>query len=277
MTMAAAQQPEIYFHVGLGKTASTYLQYAFFPRLKGVHYVQRTRYRFYDAILRKGEYDKYFFSREFDQQLEAEVSQFAQLYPDTKPIIIFRRHDGWIASQYRRYVKNGSSRTFEAFFDVENDSGIWPRREVTFRPMLDILEKYFTKKPLVLFHEDLKKDPYGFFDRIADCMGAAYDRESISLTPVHPSYNEKQLKVMRRVARYFFRQDPGWSSIRPLRWLQRRSRLLGCYLILYGALLVPNRWVSSEPLIDPAALDNVRRYFEDDWQALREYADSMEN
>ena len=150
--MAAAQQPEIYFHVGLGKTASTYLQYAFFPKLKGVHYVQRTKYRFYDAILRKGEYEKYFFSREFDQQLEAEVSQFARLYPDTKPIIIFRRHDGWIASQYRRYIKNGSSRSFEAFFDVENDSGIWPRQEVTFRPMLDLLEKYFSKKPLVLFH-----------------------------------------------------------------------------------------------------------------------------
>lgn len=272
-----SQRPEIYFHVGLGKTASTYLQYAFFPKLKGIHYVQRTRYRFYRQILEKGGYDKYFFSREFDQQLEAEVCAFSKHYPYAKPIIIFRRHDGWIASQYRRWVKNGNAHTFEKFFDVENDTGLWPRREVTFRPMLDILEKYFKHKPLVLFHEDLKKDPYAFFDRIAGFMGAAYDRNAISLTPVHPSYNEKQLKVIRSVAKYFFRQDPAWSNVRFLRWLQRRTRLLGCYFFLYLALLIPNRWVSSEPLIDPAAMEKVRRYFENDWQTLRSYAAKMEN
>ncbi len=265
---AKEKQPEIYFHVGLGKTASTYLQYAFFPKLNGVHYVQRTRYRFYDEILRKREYDKYFFSREFDQQLEAEVSRFAQTYPYARPIIIFRRHDGWIASQYRRYVKNGSSRTFKEFFDVESDMGIWPRKEATFVPMLDILEKYFEDKPLILFHADLKKDPYGFFDQIAGFMGATYAREEISLKPVHASYNEKQLKIMRRLAKYFFRQDPGWSEIRLFRWLQRRLRLLGCYLILYGALLVPDRWVDPKPLIPPEELKRVRRYFEADWRAL---------
>lgn len=275
--MAAKQQPEIYFHVGLGKTASTYLQYAFFPKLKDVHYVQRTQYRFFDSILRKNEYGKYFFSREFDQQLEAEVSHFAQHYPDTKPIIIFRRHDGWIASQYRRYVKNGSSRSFKAFFDVEQDSGIWPRREVTFRPMLDILEKYFTQKPLVLFYDDLRKDPYAFFDQFAETMGASYDRENISLKSVHRSYNTKQLKVMRRMAKYFFRQDPGWSKIRLFRWLQRRTRLLGCYIILYTALLIPDSWVGEKPLIDPAELKQVRDYFEDDWQALIAYAERMKD
>jgi len=275
--MAAKQQPEIYFHVGLGKTASTYLQYAFFPKLEDIHYVQRTQYRFYESILAKGEFDKYFFSREFDQQLEAEVSQFAKHYANTKPIIIFRRHDGWIASQYRRYIKNGSSRSFKAFLDLENDTGIWPIREVTFRPMLDILEKYFTEKPLVLFYEDLRKDPYLFFDQFANTMGANYDRNSISLKPVHPSYNSKQLKVMRSVAKYFFRQDPGWSKVRLFRWLQRRTRLLGCYLILYAALLIPDRWVNQDPLIDPAELEKVRRYFDADWQALKDYADAMKN
>lgn len=264
--------PEIYFHVGLGKTASTYLQYAFFPKLTGIHYVQRTRYRFYRQILEKGEYDKYFFSREFDQQLEAEVSAFSRHYPHARPIIIFRRHDGWIASQYRRWVKNGYAHSFTHFFDVEKDAGFWPRKEATFRPMLDILEKYFDQKPLVLFHEDLKKDPYGFFDRIAVFMGATYDREAISLKPVHRSYNAKQLKVIRGVARYFFRQEPAWSKVRFIRWLQRRTRLLGCYFFLYTALLIPDRWISDEPLIDPAELEKVRGYFEADWRALQDYA-----
>ena len=266
------KRPEIYFHVGLGKTASTYLQYAFFPKLQGVHYVQRTRYRFYEEILQKREYNKYFFSREFDQQLEAEISQFSKNHPHARIIIIFRRHDGWIASQYRRWVKNGSGLSFEEFFEPGNKNSYWPEREVTFRPMLDIIEKYFEEKPLVLFHEDLKKDAYGFFDQMAHFMGASYDRAAISLDPVHRSYNTKQLKAMRRVAKRLFKQDPQWSKVRLLRWLQRRSRLLACYTVLYGALLIPDSWMSKEPLIDPVSLEKVRSYFEEDWLTLKEYA-----
>lgn len=265
------EHPEIYFHVGLGKVASTYLQYAFFPKLKGVHYIQRTRFRSTQKIVAQHSSDRFFVSWEMDQQLKAEVERFAEDFPNTKTIILLRRHDDWIASQYRRHIKNGSPLLFEEFIDVEKDKGWWPKSEVLFYPKLKILEETFGTAPLVLFHDDLKKAPYEFMDAIANFLDAQYDQGEVSLKSIHTSYNEKQLKVMRKVARLLFRKEPNWSKNRFLLWVQRRGRFLLCYAILYAALLVPKRWVSSEPLISKAEKEKVRKAFEQDWEACHNY------
>ncbi|MCB9349867.1 MAG: hypothetical protein H6573_20495 [Lewinellaceae bacterium] len=268
------KQPEIYFHVGLGKVASTYLQHRFFPKLKGIHYIKSTRYRRSPKIIKDTNYDKYFLSREFDQQLEDEVKWFSSYYPNARPIIIFRRHDGWIASQYRRYIKNGGYLPFDEFFDVENDRGLWKIKHVTFYTNLEILEKYFGTKPLVLFHDELKEDAWAFFDKIADFCGVTYNRADISLAPVHRSYSEKQLRIMRSVARNIFGEKPPEFSTQPLlHWLQRRGRLLACYGILYPAQLAPSFVVPDEPLTPKEDLKQIRDFFEEDWDRLRKYAE----
>ncbi len=264
---------EIYFHVGLGKVASTYLQYSFFPKLKGIHYIQRTRYKHAPHIIERTNYDRYLVSREFDQQLEEEVKWFSSFYPEARPIILFRRHDGWIASQYRRYVKNGGYLPFNEFFDVENDEGLWKIRHATFYTNLEILERHFEHRPLVLFHEELKEDSWAFFDKIANYCGATYDREDISLSAVHRSYNEKQLRIMRSVARTLFGEKPPEFSGQPiLHWLQRRGRLLACYAILYPALLLPEALAPEEELTPKAELKKIRAYFQEDWEKCKAYA-----
>ena len=268
-------QPEIYFHVGLGKVASTYLQHRFFPKLQGLYYIPTNRYRRSPGIISRGQYGRYFISREFDQQLEEEVKWFSSFYPNAKPIIILRRNDSWIASQYRRYVKNGGHLPFTGFFDVEGDTGLWKRKHATFYTNLEVLEKYFNTQPLVLFYDELRESPWVFFDRIARFSGATYCREEISLSKVHSSYNEKQLKIMRKVARFLFGEKPPVFSKHPvLFWLQRRSRMLACYAILYPSLLLPESWVSPEPLIPKTELDKVRAYFQEDWERCRAYAEA---
>lgn len=269
-----APMHEIYFHVGLGKVASTYLQHRFFPKLKGVHYIKSTRYRRSPQIIKDTHYEKYFISREFDQQLEDEVKWFSSFYPHARPIIIFRRHDGWIASQYRRYIKNGGYLPFNQFFDVENDSGLWKIRHATFYANLEILERYFGSKPLVLFMDELKKDPWGFFDKIASFCGATYNKEDISLAAVHRSYSEKQLRIMRSLARSIFgEKQPVFSKQPVLHWLQRRGRLLACYAILYPAKLAPWFVAPEEELTPKEELRKIRDFFEEDWQRLRAYAE----
>lgn len=51
---------------------SYYLQYAFFPKLQGIHYIQRTRYRKSPQIIEQKNHERYLIPREFDQQLEDE-------------------------------------------------------------------------------------------------------------------------------------------------------------------------------------------------------------
>jgi hypothetical protein len=103
-------------------------------------------------------------------------------------------------------------------------------------------------------------------------MGADFKNEDISLSTIHSSYNEKQLKVMRAIGRKLFTQNPTFSKNPFWFWIQRRSRLWACYLILYPSLLLPNSWFSSEPLIDPEELNAVKDYFSDDWKAVQQWA-----
>jgi hypothetical protein len=144
MSPAAQAAPcEVFFHFGLGKTASTYLQSRFFPKLGNIRYVPTVRFRQYPRLLERPPAPRLLFSREFDRQFAGEVAAFARHCPRAWPIIVLRRHDAWIASQYRRYVKNGWGLSFREFFDIEQDRGMWKWADLEMAPRLKLLEELF--------------------------------------------------------------------------------------------------------------------------------------
>lgn len=267
------KQKDIYFHVGLGKTATTYLQYRFFPKMKGIHYLQRGKYRKADQIIPKLPYDKILVSREFDRLLNPACEWFSKHFPQARVIVVFRRHDSWIASQYRRFAKNGIHQSFDEFFDIENDKGKWRHSDLNYMNYIRIIEKYFKNKPLVLFQEDLKKDPFGFFDKIAQYTGSTYDKNKISLRPVHTSYNEKQIKAVRKVSKYLFSNKAKARGRTVRGWLQWRSQQIKSYLVMYTALLLPDSWFDDVELIPPDRLKKIKEIYTPDWEELKAYAE----
>ncbi len=267
---------EIYFHVGLGKTASKFLQHKVFPKLKGIEYLPTHRYRHAQKLIKNSSSDKILVSREFDNQLEEETLKFARHFPQAKVIIILRRHDSWLASQYRRYVKNGGSLSFDAFFDLEKNQGIWKTDKTFFYPKIEFLEKLFQLRPLVLFYEDLKKNPITFIESILKYTGTHCNMDEISLKPHHASYNEKQLKVMRKVAGFFFSKKKRIFSQNPLlNFIQKRVQLLVSYFFLYTALLIPDFLLSKKSLIPAESLERVKKYYEDDWNKCKSYCTNL--
>ena len=263
---------ELFCHVGLGKTASTYLQYKFFPRLKGIHYIQRTRYNRFDKIIAHTKHNKYLVSREFDRQFGREVRKIAEKYPGANIIIVLRRNDSWIASQYRRYVKNGGLQPFEDFVDLENDAGLWKQKDIYFYPMLRLVKDLFKNPPLVIFHDELKRDPYGFFDKLAMYMGADYDKNRIDVHPSHKSYTDKQLKILWRINRKVFGKDFKGSENKVRHYIRFRSRWLLNHLILYVAALLPESLAGADPLIPYEHLEKIRKHYTDDWKRCQEFA-----
>lgn len=270
--MNSNSEPEIYFHVGTGKTGTTFLQYRVFPYLRGIKYIQRTKYKNSKKILAKAHHSRYLISREFDQQLEREVKWFSESYRDTKPIIVFRKHDSYIASQYRRFVKNGFTDGFKKFFDLKNDTGHFKKQDLNYMHQIEILEKYFTQKPLVLIYEDMRNSPEDFVQYLTKKIDATIDLSKVNFNRKHTSYSQKQLKAMlvmgKRInlrKRRVFK-----NSILHFLW----QKYIGAirYSTLYISKLIPESKFSDQALIDKKELDDIKEYYKQDWEKCLDYA-----
>jgi hypothetical protein len=263
----------IFFHVGLARAASTYLQHKVFPHLQGVHYIPPQHYRRAPHLIAATTAPTYLVSREFDQRLAWAAQQWAHVFPETRIILVLRRPDRWIASRYRQFVKNGNSLRFPEFFDIAHDTGYWKRQEASMWAKIRIIEQYFPQKPLVLLLDDLVATPYAFLDQLAQFIGCTYDKARISLRPYHTSYSDKQLQVMLRVGKGVFALDPSYDQgARWVQWVAQRARLVACYGILYPAVLVPASWVARQPLIAPELLAQIHDFFAEDWHRCQAYA-----
>lgn len=275
--MSEAKQKKIFTHVGLGKTGTTFLQYRVFPMFVGLYYIQRTRYRKVTQIINSTNYSKYLVSNEFDQQLEHEVKKFSVSFPDATPIIVFRRHDSYIASQYRRFVKNGFRGTFTDFFDMENDNGYFKKQDLDYFRQIKILEDHFKNSPIVLFYDDFCYDAKKFVMDLAKKMEVTIDLQKVNFNRKHTSYSEKQLKAMMCAGKHInlFKRRISKNFIIHLFW---RLYLNGLrYSILYGAKLFSENYFDSEPLIPPDELEKVKNYYQADWKKCKEYSQSITN
>ncbi len=263
-------EKEIYFHVGLAKTGSTFLQKNVFPKLHGIKYISTHKYKNCIDLIIKEKHKKILISREFDRQFEKEVKWFTSHFPNTKIIVVFRRHDQWISSQYKRFVKNGYSLSFDQFYDIENDSGFWKNKEMIYKNKILLIKKYSPYKPLVLFYDEIKTNPYNFIDRIVKYTKSTYKKDSISLNVVHKSYNEKQLLFLRSYCRIFKKTPPTYyENNKLLHWLIYRPWWLFFHLLMYLALFIPKSIIVKKPLIEINQLQKIKEKYTNDWNHIK--------
>ena len=259
----------IYFHVGTGKTASTFLQKRIFPLLKGIYYIPTNRYHKIFREIEKSSSTKILVSREFDQQLEKEVKLFSEKHPNTTPIIVFRRQDEYIASQYRRFVKNGFTGNFQVFFDLQNNEGYFKESDLDYKSQVALLKKYFTKNPIVFTYKDFKENPQGFRHRWTEIMNCTIDNKKIDWSRKHTSYSEHQLKVIKKFGKLInlTKRRVFKNSILHLVW---RIYLGGIrYIILHLSFLAPK---NNKKLISEEELEAVKRHFQEDWKYIQSIA-----
>ncbi|WP_457567725.1 hypothetical protein [Desulfurobacterium sp.] len=259
---------EVYFHVGLGKTGSKYLQFVFFPALEGINYIHMTRYRKSKEIIKRSGSGKFLVSREFDRQFEREVEWFSKDFPDAGAIMVLRRHDEWILSQYKRFVKNGHRYSFDEFFNLD-DTGFFRIKHLLFYEKIKFLEEHFTRKPLVLLYDELRSNPESFLNRIAAYMGVTYNREKVKFSKKHASYTEKQLKFIYAISKYV-NLVPGDSKLKKYLFVYPIR-----YPILYFGKFVPERFVPEVDFMpDRDKLERIRRFFEKDWEKCVSYVNA---
>jgi len=267
------KSPEIYIHVGMGRAGSTFLQYQVFPKIKGVKYIQRTRFRKAKKIISKGKHMKYLVSGELDNRLiENYLNDFASSHNYARPILVIRHHDEWIASQYRRYLKNGNHLRFNEFFDVENDEGYWKLEQLYYFPIIKLLEKYFKPSPLILFYDDLRSDPVGFIRKIVAFISGDINMNRINLDRRHVSYSKKQLGAIYLASGRFNLKkkrpfNKKWQNV-----LFNLGTNMLRYAILYTAMILPAGWFRVNGIFPTdEQLEAIRKLYKDDWEQCRAF------
>lgn len=255
----------IYFHVGTGKTGSTFLQKRIFPLLKDIYYIPTNRYHKIFQEIKKSSVTKILVSREFDQQLEREVKRFSKKHPKTTPIIVFRRHDGYIASQYKRFVKNGFIGNFQAFFDLQKNKGYFKESDLDYKSQVAILKKYFTKDPIIFTYKDFNENTQKFIHKLTEIMNCTIDNKKVDWSRKHTSYSEHQLKVIMKFGKLInlTKRRVFKNSILHLIW---RIFLGGIrYIILNLSFLAPK---NNKKLISDEELEAVKTHFQEDWKYI---------
>ena len=155
---------------------------------------------------------------------------------------------------------------------MKEDKGFWKKEQLLFYPKLQIIEECCNHKPLVLFYDELKGDPWVFFDKISKYSETTYSKEKISLGRVHTSYTEKQLKVLKRFCGQYVRFVPSGKDNRLVHWITYRPWWAFFHLVMYVAALLPMSWVPKKPLIDPGSLKVIDSAYQEDWKKIVQYA-----
>ena len=261
----------IYFHVGTGKTGSTFLQLRIFPLLNGIYYIPTNRYHKIFREIEKSSSNKILVSREFDQQLEREIKCFSEKYPDTTPIIVFRRHDSYIASQYRRFVKNGFTGNFQEFFDLHNNNGYFKKSDLDYKNQVALLKKYFTRDPIVFTYKDFKENTQKFIQKWTEIMICSLDKNKIDWNKKHTSYSEHQLKIIKKFGKLInlTKRRVFKNNVLHLIWRIYLGSIR--YSILYLSFFVPK---NNKRLISDKELEAVKIHFQEDWKYIQSIATS---
>jgi hypothetical protein len=261
----------IYFHVGISKTGSTFLQNRVFPRLSKITYIPTNKYHRIFEEIKSCQSDQILVSREFDRQFEREITLFSSRYRKATPIIVLRKHEEYLASQYKRFVKNGFKGEIEDFFDLENDQGFFKALHLNFSYQIGVLKEKFEKDPIVLFYEDLRSSPKAFIKAFCLITFSEINLEKVDFRKKHISYSEKQLKAIKFVSKYFNLKKRVVFTNPVLNLFWRLYQAFFRYGILYLSLIVPSFMYSIKPLISPKYLKKVGKHFKDDWENCLKY------
>ena len=264
------QQFQMYFHLGLPKVASTYLQTQIFPHFTGINYYRKRKFNEYKTLDIQQLNGKFLFTEERDRKMEEAVVDIVQRYPDARFILILRRQDKWILSRFKYHIRKQGWRKFHQFFNLEPNDGYWKREELFFKKKIDFIEQHSKHTPLILTMEMLQKDKLGFIKRITDYMGI--DMPDIKNDrAVNQSFNTKQLTVLRKFNDWY-RYEPLESSSRFRNKLHYRYRQYLLHIVAFFSNFLPGFLFKNSPLLpNGEQLGAIKNFYKEDWEYCSGY------
>ena len=141
--------PEIFWHCGMMRTGTTYLQSSVFPFFEGLHYIRKDEFAHRSAIMDAHPQARFLISYEVYQGERGaeEIRSFARQWPSARPILVLRQQGDWLRSEYKRLLKNGAVREFREVWDPANPAAIYQPADLQLSDLIACLEASFEARP----------------------------------------------------------------------------------------------------------------------------------
>ncbi len=259
------EKSRIYFHLGLPKTASTYLQKTVFPQLQGVVFHKKHDFRKYKGIASDDPHI-HLFSSEMDIGIEDELKRIKNIHPMASVMIVFRSHYSWILSKYKYSIRKWNHLRMAEYYSSTDDKLLKVPTDY-YRGIIELADELFDGRVLVMNYHLLKSDP-GFIEgSIQDFIGI----QKAAISPgkhVNKAFNTRQLIHLRRYNEWH-RYRESQSKFKFFRKLYYRYRQYLLHIVAFFSKAIPVDELEFKEELKREKLVIEERY-KNDWAFVRE-------
>lgn len=196
---------DVFIHVGLQKTGTTFLQEKVFKKLD-VNYIRYLDEKIYNGSLDENKplllsnedlsgYPHCVYRKDADVSRWRIARNLSVLFPNAKIILGLREESSWLRSLYREAVRQGLVLGFQDFKNMFN------MEMLDFQKYVDFLKNLFDDV-YVYYFEDLKKDYMSVVEGICGFIGVPVP-SGVNNVLVNPSLADWQLPGFRLLNRFF--------------------------------------------------------------------------
>ncbi|BDX37703.1 hypothetical protein CYCD_10580 [Tenuifilaceae bacterium CYCD] len=267
-------------HIGYPKTASTWLQNEYFPKVKNFHFIswptvnnsllftdcflfdsQRVRDNFVTSgksLLLSSEHlsTAINFGWHYGVYSFANAYKIKAIYPNAKIVIFVRRQQSLICSAYLQYIKNGGTFGFRKWL---YSGKVFSFEHLIFSRLIQLYDSLFGEDNVkVYLFEEFKKNPLLFLSRFNEDLGFDIDLDEVSLEPVNRALR-KRVAIIQKFMNLFYRE--------PLGMKHYLIHLPGMGIIARQTMKRLNRFsvfgefLSDENLLDPKDIDYIKTFY----------------
>lgn len=219
-------------HIGYPKTATTWLQEEYFPKVINSHFeswkivnrhfllsdsLQYNPKETLEKINPDGRYPNLLLSSEFlttaisfgwhyGNYSIAIAHKIKETFPDATIVIFIRKQQSLICSAYLQYVKNGGTYSFKKWL---YSGKVFSFEHLLFDKLINYYDSLFGKENVkVYLFEDFQNDPINFLTRFNVDLGLDIELNKISTKPINKALR-RGVVLLHRFLNLFYKKPQG--------------------------------------------------------------------
>jgi len=285
----------ILIHIGYPKTATTWLQDIFFPKILNYHFVswreanrliynsscfaynsERIRDEFFKNKGANLLVSSEFFSTAINSGFNYGYFSYGishklkETFPDATIIIFIRRQQSLIPSAYQQYIKNGGTYSFRRWF---YSGEVFSFEHLIYSKLIEHYIKLFGSNQVKVFlYEDFKMNNRKFMEKFCQEFGFVVDWDSISYTPTNRGLRRFCMPLLKMV-NHFYKKPVGRKRfICHIPGMTTVGRGVIKYL---NPMPVFGRYLNEDDFLSKKDLEYIKNFYSQHNRELTRYFDKQ--